>query len=447
MRKRVKDLKPTDIVIVGQTDLSNEAEVAGNLDVRHLANGPGLEPDGALYPPTEVFWRGDGTWRRPPGTPGGPSVSGIPDTSLAIHAGPLLMGIKRQPATVVFPYPSSRPWFDATGYRWVRLIVDVAEAGFDTSQLFVEYTATPEDDDSWATPSAIGAPVTVDLSEVGPHKTGGRFLLAPEAQADVVWRVPGLGGNDEATPFFAEVHIQFHPGEEGDDTTPVMEPMYWRGVAPSVSPSDIPGVNGFKGSGGCVPLHSWVAPTPEDVAGGPGSLLHATGFTSGNLVGTTVDEQADYNGPMGRFISPPLAAQPIPSFVSESACVARNQSAEPDAGYVWIRLSLWRPSTDQWVARSTFQAENDPWFRYVEKGRVLHVFFPRVVALAGDRWVLDVSANLANGCAVLSSTQGAATIVMFDGPYTAIIDGADMSGILPASYTKIPVLTYLSEVA
>lgn len=63
MRKRFKDLKPDDIVLVGQVDLSNEAEIAGNLDVRHLANGPGLEPDGQFYNPPEVFWRGDGVWR------------------------------------------------------------------------------------------------------------------------------------------------------------------------------------------------------------------------------------------------------------------------------------------------------------------------------------------------------------------------------------------------
>lgn len=354
-------------------------------------------------------------------------------------------------------WPSQKPYYDATSQTEIRLVTDVEDAGAADAELVGQYSATPDDPDSFAAPAV--ADVAVTIATVGPQKSGW-YPLSDAARADVVWTIRARGGDGVETPAVGKAHLQFRQAPTVRYTR-----WYWRTGAPEEQPTEAPYIGAADTSEGCDPpldREDWLTPTPADVAADAGRLLRTKGNDADSIIPTSNDVHKDVAGPVLSFVSPPLAAQAFNNFPYRAMFVGQAPSANT-TGWLSVVLKVYRPSTDTIVAYS-YPAGDDAWYRFIARSRIIDGYFeawdgppgipssariPDFATEAGDRLVLDVGTSLTTACGFLATTEGSGTWIQFNGGtdgYGAddlLADGSDA-----ASYLDLPSwVLFTSETA
>jgi len=145
--------------------------------------------------------------------------------SLLAGFGPVTLyqqGAALDPYTLAF----KRTKYNAAAYNYVRLTVDVLEAGASSSRMQVFYSLTGAP--GTFVSAGLTGPAQVSIGTVGIQVGGGFFVAA--AGADVYWAVQAYGGDGSASPRLDLVTLQF---ELQQNVTLPPETLYVRHAAPS----------------------------------------------------------------------------------------------------------------------------------------------------------------------------------------------------------------------
>jgi hypothetical protein len=185
----------------------------------------------------------------------------------------------------------------------------------------------------------------------------------------------------------------------------------------------------------------------NDADAAPQILLRTKGNSEAGLSTTTDNGHWNVSGPVGRFVGPPLAAQTIPAFVY-SLGFSGIAYAGGVAGHAALRLALYRPGVG-FVYKATATPYGSVyaalWFRYIPKSHVTSILMGPMIAEAGDRFVLDVSADVEIACAGGFVTEGLGVSVYYNGSIDDLGDFGDAPGST-AAYVDLPKLNYLTLV-
>lgn len=375
--------------------------------------------------------------------------------ALSIYDNEDSLRLVRQPATSFLYFGYNRKRYNAEPFTHARLCVDRKVAGASGATLRVEFTDDPTDDSSWASAGST-VPVDVSLAGTGPATTEGLVPLVAGARADVFFRVVAIGGDNVLSPEVNAVEIEFDSAP-----LPTRERWYWRTGTPSVNPIDdsptdvleyettppnpIGNPNAFWG---CAPppiLMDWQTVTHDPVTA-PQILLRSKGNAEAGLSTTTPNGHWNVSGPVGRFVGPPLAAQTIPAFDYGAGFSGIAYSGSV-AGHAALRLSLYRPGVGfvrSVIANPYGTIYGALWYRYVPKSHVTTMSMGPIAAQAGDRFVLDVAADVEIACAGGFVTEGLGVTLYFNGSNDSFVDFGDAPGST-ASWLELPKLQYVSE--